>query len=118
MKSNLRMFLTLAALCSPVHAEPADSNPAADRIQWFREARFGMFIHWGVYAVSAGEWSGDTIKRIGEWIMRFPKVPVAKYQSYAPDFTAAKYDPEYRAELAKTAGMKYVVITSKHHDGF
>jgi alpha-L-fucosidase len=120
MKSTLRTLLTLAALCSPLHAEgQADSNPTqADRTQWFREARFGMFIHWGVYAVPAGEWNGETIKGIGEWIMRFRKIPVEKYKSYAPDFTAAKYDPEYWAELAKKAGMKYVVITSKHHDGF
>jgi alpha-L-fucosidase len=89
-----------------------------DRTQWFREARFGMFIHWGVYAVPAGEWEGETIKGIGEWIMRFKKIPVEKYQSYAPEFTAAKYDPERWADLAARAGMKYVVITSKHHDGF
>ncbi len=118
MKSSLRTFLTLAALCSPVLAVPADSNPAAERTKWFREARFGMFIHWGVYAVPAGEWNGETIKGIGEWIMRFRKVPVATYKSYAPDFTAAKYDPEAWADLAEKAGMKYVVITSKHHDGF
>jgi len=90
----------------------------ADRTQWFREARFGMFIHWGVYAVPAGEWEGKTIKGIGEWIMRFRKIPVAKYKSYAPEFTAEKYDPELWADLASRAGMKYVVITSKHHDGF
>jgi alpha-L-fucosidase len=89
-----------------------------DRTQWFREARFGMFIHWGIYAVPAGEWEGQTIKGIGEWIMRFKKIPVAKYKSYAPEFTAAKYDPERWADLADKAGMKYVVITSKHHDGF
>lgn len=118
MKSSLGTFLTLAALCSPVLAQPADSNPAAERTQWFREARFGMFIHWGVYAVPAGEWNGETIKGIGEWIMRFRKIPVATYKSYASDFTAAKYDPEAWADLAEKAGMKYVVITSKHHDGF
>lgn len=118
MKSTLRTILILAALCSPLHAAPADSDPDTDRTQWFNEARFGMFIHWGVYAVPAGEWNGETIRGIGEWIMRFRKIPVEKYRSYAPDFTAAKYDPEYWAELAEKAGMKYVVITSKHHDGF
>jgi alpha-L-fucosidase len=114
MKSLFPTLITLAALTTGSMAAPAD----ADRTQWFREARFGMFIHWGVYAVPAGEWEGETIKGIGEWIMRFRKIPVEKYKSYAPDFTAGKYDPELWAELAQKAGMKYVVITSKHHDGF
>jgi alpha-L-fucosidase len=102
MKSILAALGILSVLVSNTKAEPTE----AERTQWFREARFGMFIHWGVYAVPAGEWNGETIKGIGEWIMRFRKVPVAKY------------DPEQWAELARKAGMKYVVITSKHHDGF
>jgi len=114
MKPLLLSILALSALASSTLS--ATEKP--DRTQWFRDARFGMFIHWGLYAVPAGEWDGQTIKGIGEWIMRFKKIPVAKYQSYAPEFTAAKYDPERWAELAKKAGMKYVVITSKHHDGF
>jgi len=111
------IFFFLGFLASLTTSSMAESE-AADRTQWFRDSRFGMFIHWGVYAVPAGEWEGETIKGIGEWIMRFKKIPVEKYKSYAPDFTAAKYDPEAWAELAKKAGMKYVVITSKHHDGF
>ena len=114
MKIILPALLTLSALTTGALADTSES----DRTKWFREARFGMFIHWGVYAVPAGEWEGETIKGIGEWIMRFKKIPVEKYQSYAPEFTAAKYDPEQWAELAENAGMKYVVITSKHHDGF
>ena len=108
------LFFALSALATPAMA--GDTQP--DRTQWFREARFGMFIHWGVYAVPAGEWNGETIKGIGEWIMRYRKIPVEKYTSFAPDFTAAKYDPQQWAALASRAGMKYVVITSKHHDGF
>lgn len=96
----------------------AETPPAADRLQWFKEARFGMFIHWGVYAVPAGEWQGKPVGGIGEWIMKNGKIPVADYKGFAKDFTAAKYDPAAWAKLAKTAGMKYVVITSKHHDGF
>jgi alpha-L-fucosidase len=91
---------------------------APDRTEWFKEARFGMFIHWGVYAVPAGEWQGKTMISIGEWIMRYKKIPVEQYKAYAPEFTATQYDPAYWAELAERAGMKYVVITSKHHDGF
>jgi len=114
MKPFRSLLLALCTLATPALAEGEEP----DRTEWFREARFGLFIHWGVYAVPAGEWEGETIRGIGEWIMRFRKIPVEKYKSYAPDFTAAKYDPEAWAELAARAGMKYVVITSKHHDGF
>jgi alpha-L-fucosidase len=94
------------------------NGASAERMQWFKDARFGMFIHWGVYAVPAGEWQGKEIPGIGEWIMKNAKISVADYQPLAKDFTAAQYDPEAWAKLAKKAGMKYVVITSKHHDGF
>src|SRR4029077_14745866 len=86
------------------------------RLQWFREARFGLFIHWGVYAVPAGVWQGKSVG--AEWIMNQGKIPVADYRAFAKDFTAVKYDPEAWAQLAADAGIKYVVITAKHHDGF
>jgi len=88
------------------------------RMQWWREARFGMFIHWGVYAVPAGIHNGQKINRIGEWIMNRAKIPVAEYQQYAKQFNPVKYDPDAWVKMAKDAGMKYIVITSKHHDGF
>jgi len=113
------LILATASVLAPNAKAGTESEPAnEDRTQWFRDARFGMFIHWGVYAVPAGEWEGETIRGIGEWIMRFRKIPVEKYKSYAPDFTAEHYDPGFWADLAQKAGMKYVVITSKHHDGF
>ena len=103
---------------APVAEAPAESpEHKAERLKWFREARFGMFIHWGVYAVPAGVYQGKDINGIGEWIMNNGQIPVAEYKEFAKDFTAAKYDPEAWAALAKRAGMKYVVITSKHHDG-
>ena len=86
------------------------------RLQWFREARFGLFIHWGVYAVPAGFWQGKPTG--AEWIMNQGKIPVADYRAFARQFTAAKYDPETWAQFAVDAGIKYVVITAKHHDGF
>jgi alpha-L-fucosidase len=86
------------------------------RLKWFREARFGLFIHWGVYAVPAGFWQGKPAG--AEWIMNRGKIPVADYRAVAKDFTAAKYDPNAWAQLAADAGIKYVVITTKHHDGF
>jgi alpha-L-fucosidase len=105
-----------------------DDNPAAQtkespaeraaRMQWWRDARFGMFIHWGVYSVPAGTYKGQTFDHIGEWIMLDGKIPVAEYREYARDFNPVKYDPARWARLAKDAGMKYIIITSKHHDGF
>jgi alpha-L-fucosidase len=88
------------------------------RMQWWREARFGMFIHWGVYSVPAGIWDGRQIGGIGEWIMNRAKIPVADYQRMAKQFNPVKYDPDEWVRMAKDAGMKYIVITSKHHDGF
>ena len=88
------------------------------RMKWWREARFGMFIHWGVYAVPAGIHNGLEIKQVGEWIQLFAKIPISDYEKYAKQFNPTKYDAEEWAKLMKKAGMKYVVITSKHHDGF
>jgi alpha-L-fucosidase len=123
MKKNLSILTTSFILLASSFAQPpmpkmACCSATPDRTEWFREARFGMFIHWGVYAVPAGEWKGETMRSIGEWIMRFKKIPVEQYKAYADDFTAEHYDPAFWAELAERAGMKYVVITSKHHDGF
>lgn len=88
------------------------------RMAWWRDARFGMFIHWGVYAVPAGTYKGEQVKGIGEWIMLRGKIPVDEYKAYAKEFNPTKYDPQSWADLAKEAGMRYIVITAKHHDGF
>lgn len=96
----------------------AQQLPKDERMEWWREARFGMFIHWGVYAVPAGTWDGRQIGGIGEWIMNRGKIPVNDYQAMAKQFNPVKYDPDAWVRMAKDAGMKYIVITSKHHDGF
>jgi alpha-L-fucosidase len=87
-------------------------------MRWWREARFGMFIHWGVYSVPAGTYKGKQVPSIGEWIMNTGKIPVAEYRQFARQFNPVRYDPDAWVQLAKEAGMKYIVITSKHHDGF
>ena len=87
------------------------------RMAWWREARFGLFIHWGVYAVPAGVYKGEQIRGLGEWIMS-TRIPVDEYKAYAREFNPVHYDPKAWAALAKEAGMRYIVITSKHHDGF
>jgi alpha-glucosidase len=97
----------------------ADSPAKRDaRLGWWREARFGMFIHWGVYAIPAGEWKRDRIPGIGEWIMNRARIPVAEYEELAVLFNPVKFDADEWVRLAKAAGQKYIVITSKHHDGF
>lgn len=112
------LFLTLTCVVvSSLFSQSAD--PARDkRMEWWREARLGMFIHWGVYAVPAGHYNGHAINRIGEWIMNRGKIPVAEYQQFAKQFNPVKYDPDAWVKMAKDAGMKYIVITAKHHDGF
>ncbi|MCX6866378.1 MAG: alpha-L-fucosidase [Verrucomicrobia bacterium] len=125
MSIKLPSSALLAAGSALVFGFSASAAPSAEtpeqheaRMKWFREARFGMFIHWGVYAVPAGVYAGQDIRGIGEWILKNATIPLSTYRGFAKDFTAAKYDPQAWADLAKEAGMKYVVITSKHHDGF
>ncbi|MGE3242504.1 MAG: alpha-L-fucosidase [Pirellulales bacterium] len=101
---------------SALHAETSAERDA--RMKWWRDARLGMFIHWGLYAAPAGEWQGKEIPGIGEWIMNSADIPVAEYEQLTKQFNPTAYDPQAWARAAKEAGVKYVVITSKHHDGF
>jgi len=87
-------------------------------MRWFRDARFGMFIHWGLYAIPAGEWNGKQVPGIGEWIMNSARVPVSEYEQLVERFNPVRFDARRWVRIAKDAGMKYIVITSKHHDGF
>ena len=98
---------------------PAETPQQHDaRMQWWREARFGMFIHWGLYAIPAGEWQGKPEKGAGEWIMNQMHIPVKEYEPLLHQFNPTKFDADKWAAIARDAGMKYIVITSKHHDGF
>jgi alpha-L-fucosidase len=88
------------------------------RLEWFRDVKYGMFIHWGLYAIPAGEWNGKRSLGLGEWIMNRSQIPVKEYEKLAAKFNPVKFNPDEWVQLAQDAGMKYIVITSKHHDGF
>ncbi len=98
-----------------------DTETAAQRdarMAWWRDARFGMFIHWGLYSIPAGTWKGKQIPGIGEWIMNNASIPVEDYKALASQFNPTSFNAHDIVALAKSAGMKYIVITAKHHDGF
>ena len=88
------------------------------RMQWFRDAKFGMFIHWGAYSTAAGEWNGKTVGGAGEWLLSNAQIRPEDYESLQRQFNPVKFDAKRWVAIAKDAGMKYIVITSKHHDGF
>lgn len=90
-----------------------------DAKQWFRDAKFGMMIHWGLYCLPAGEWKGRRMNDwIGEWIQQYFRIPNAEYHALARAFNPIFFDADQWAQLAADAGMKYMVITAKHHEGF
>jgi alpha-L-fucosidase len=126
-KTTIALGLFLALQTQVLHSQPltppgdiaAETKAQRDqRMRWWREARFGMFIHWGLYAVPAGEYNGKRSERIGEWIMEWANIPRADYETFTAQFNPVKFDAKEWVRIAKDAGMKYIVITSKHHDGF
>src|SRR5579871_717093 len=88
------------------------------RMAWFREARFGMFIHWGLYSVPAGQWQGKDYNNAAEWLQYSAKIKPADYEPLQQKFNPVNFDATKWVRIAKSAGMKYIVITSKHHEGF
>jgi alpha-L-fucosidase len=110
----------LALSPQPFVNQPATQvDPAKEkRLEWFRESKYGLFIHWGLYAIPAGQWNGKRSLGLGEWVMLRSAVPVKEYEQLAARFNPVKFNADEWVKLAKDAGMKYIVITSKHHDGF
>jgi alpha-L-fucosidase len=118
MKLSRTTLIFLLVLFIPAflaaRQDPEKKND--DRLKWWTDARFGMFIHWGIYAVPAGEWSGKT--NYGEWIRTSAKIPLEEYDQFRVQFNPVQFDADSWVRMARDAGMKYIVITSKHHDGF
>jgi alpha-L-fucosidase len=121
----LTSLLAVAALSAAAPPPPppfditAETPQARDvRMAWWREARFGMFIHWGLYAIPAGEWNGKEHPGAGEWLMNHARIRPADYEPLRDRFDPVDFDAKRWVEIAKSAGMRYIVITSKHHDGF
>jgi alpha-L-fucosidase len=118
---NYGVLVGLLMLLGSCKNEPVnymnETKEAKDaRMEWWREARFGMFIHWGLYAIPAGEWNGET--NHGEWIRTTAEIPLDEYDKFRDQFNPVNFDATEWVKMAKDAGMKYIVITSKHHDGF
>ena len=137
----LCMFSCKDDQIAPHPPSSQETSSAEGNSQWWQEARFGLFIHYGVYSVLEGEYIGPDIygnnihfetlssnntpdaTKTGngagaEWIMKEALIPRESYKSYASGFTASNFDPQYIVSLAKNAGMRYVILTSKHHEGF
>ncbi|QGY47812.1 alpha-L-fucosidase [Maribellus comscasis] len=115
MKKILILIALLIGIKDYARAQSVSQN---ERMQWWRDAHFGMFIHWGLYAKPAGEWKGKEIEGIGEWIMKRAQIPAVEYRQLAKEFNPVKFNAHDFVTTAKNAGMKYITITSKHHDGF
>ncbi|MCK4991476.1 MAG: alpha-L-fucosidase, partial [Bacteroidales bacterium] len=98
----------MAISCAPNKEKESESPLSLEdqRMEWWREARFGLFIHWGLYAQPAGEWKGEEIPGISEWIMARAEIPVKEYEQLTTRFNPVKYDAEEWVRLAKEAGMK------------
>jgi alpha-L-fucosidase len=129
MKLNLTIILTVIMLSclnaakgqqQTVNINYLDeiSEEIDARMAWWDEAKYGMFIHFGLYSQLGGVWEGDTIKRYAEWIQANADIAAQEYALLTATFNPKDFDADFIARTAKEAGMKYIVITTKHHEGF
>jgi alpha-L-fucosidase len=117
MKNAISLFLAILFVITASAQSVETPDQRAKRMSWWREAKFGLFLHWGIYSVAAGEYDGQ--KNDGEWLMNEARLSLFlntknSHRSSIP----VQFDADEWVRLARNAGMKYIVITSKHHDGF
>jgi hypothetical protein len=110
--------LGLATTLSLAGTRAVFGEPEADKTQWFRDAKFGIFMHWGLYSEIGNEWQGKLYHGSGEWIMNRAKIPAAEYAREAATFDPTNFEADAIAQLVQDAGARYLVITAKHHEGF
>src|ERR1700733_5708783 len=120
-RSNIWTLIALIALAFAArpmnlvaqnpHPETESAEAKQARLPWFKEAKYGLFIHWGLYAIPAGEWQGKPVPGLGEWIMNRAKIPVTEYEKLAQQWNPTEFDAERWVQMAQDAGMKYIVIT-------
>jgi alpha-L-fucosidase len=114
-----KIILLCCLLSFGVSAQNESKTQHDARMAWWRDATFGLFIHWGLYSVPAGEYQGKQLNSTtAEWIMQVAKIPIPEYETYTKTFNPTKFDATAWVKMAKDAGVKYIVITSKHHEGF
>lgn len=125
---RIKRFLLVALLAAAgpfaeLHADdpaplPETPQERDARMQWFRDAKFGMFIHWGLYSQLAGEWRDKTVTGGAEWIQKYLEIPRSQYSTLVKTWNPTNYNAREWVRLMKAAGVKYICITTKHHDGF
>ncbi|MDF7799569.1 alpha-L-fucosidase [Pontiellaceae bacterium B1224] len=120
LKSTLLTVMLMAVLhpVVAVEVQPETDAEFDQRMEWFTDAQFGLFIHYGVYSVLGGEWNGEPVNGYAEWIQRWGKITPEEYIPLAAQFSPDALDADAWVKRAKDAGMKYMVITTKHHEGF
>lgn len=124
MKKLVIMLILSSMICVSTNAQKKKDFTAESkeefnkRMQWFIDAKYGMFIHFGLYSQLGGEWNGKIIDGYAEWIQAKADIPAQEYAMLVTTFNPADFNADFIAKTAKDAGMKYIVITSKHHEGF
>ncbi|MGV8095842.1 MAG: alpha-L-fucosidase [Mangrovibacterium sp.] len=116
MKKTRFLFISIVVFLTSLSCNDREVI-VPDRMDWWRDARFGLFIHWGLYSIPAGEWNGEKTN-YAEWIRTEAQIPLEQYDQLVRQFNPVKFNADKWVSMAKNAGMKYIVITSKHHDGF